>query len=234
MTVRIVCLLVCLSVLNGARAAGDNRVVPVYEEPYHRLIYETDNARIFNTSIPAGDTSRYHRHENPTQYVILSYSLMRNQDLGGDWSSPDPDSVPPVGALLFRNYAEQPQEHRVDNAGEDSFQVIGVINYTDGGEGTAGMTEAAESGNPWFDVHRYRIEKGKTTGAHRHDNPVVVIQVSAGRSYVLVDGRRSAIKTVRGNWSWHEAGVGHRLGSGGDTDVELVEIEVKQPHMSEE
>lgn len=223
------CLPACLLLMTTIHAAEDTKVVPVYEEPYHRLVFQMDDMRVFNTSIPAGDTSRFHRHENPTLYVVLNYSLMRNQNLGKEWTSPDPDRSPPPGALLFRNYAEELQEHRVDNIGTEPFQVIGIINYTVGGEGSAGIANEAKFGNQWFDAYHYRLEPGKSSTGHNHDNPVIVVQVGEGSSHVLVDGRRGSVKTVKGNWSWHEAGVGHRLLNSGETDVELVEIEVLLP-----
>lgn len=228
MTIRRLFRSVCLFLVGAVHAAEDTTVVPVYEEPYHRLVFERDDVRIFNTSIPAGDTSRFHRHENPTLYVVLNYSLMRNRDLGEEWTDPDPNRSPPPGAFLFRNYADSIQEHQVDNIGTESFQVIGVINYTNGGEGSAGIGQEAKFSNQWFDAYHHRLEPGKSTGGHRHDNPVFVVQISEGRSHVLVDGRRGSAKSVKGNWSWHEAGVGHRLQNSGETDVELVEIEVKK------
>lgn len=227
MTIQRLLLPVCLLLVSTAPVAEENVVVPVYEEPYHRLIFEMEDVRVFNTSIPAGDASRYHRHENPTLYVVLNYSLMRNRNLGEDWTSPDPNRSPPPGALLFRNYADEPQEHRVDNIGTGSFQVIGVINDTAGGGGSSGIADETKISNQWFDAYHYRLEPGKSSSGHRHDNPVIVIQVSGGHSHVLVDGRRGSAKTVKGNWSWHEAGVGHRLLNSGDTDVKLVEIEIK-------
>lgn len=227
MTIQRLFLSVTLLLMSTVPAAEETVVVPVYEEPYHRLVFDKDNVRIFSTNITVGDTSLFHRHQNPTLYVILCYSLMRNQNIGEDWSSPDPDQSRPSGAFFFRNYADEPQEHRVDNIGSSPFQVIGVINFTEGGRGSSAPADEAELSNRWFNAYRYRLEPGKSGVGHRHDNPVIVVQVSEGRSHVLVDGRRGSAKTVKGNWSWHEAGVGHRLLNSGDTDVELVEIEIK-------
>jgi len=215
-----------LSAMPLSLLAEETAPVPVWEEPRHRLVYERDDIRIFNTSIPAGDRSLYHRHEHPTLYVVLNIGAMRNQDLGRDWVDL-PAGPAAAGGFLYRDYAAEPQTHRVENVGDHSFQVIGVVNLGAGSEGEAVGAGTPEVHNRWFDGYRARLAAGESTAAHRHIHPVLVVQVGAGRSLVLEHDWPTAEKTVAGAWSVHDGGVDHVLRNAGTAAVELVEIEIK-------
>ena len=212
-----------------ATTAATETPVPVFEEPRHRLVFDKGPIHIFDTVIPAGDTSLYHSHGEPTLYVVLSPVRMRNQDLGAEWVELYPKLGPGPGTFLFKNYREQPQTHRVQNMDTRSFHVIGV---THGGDGTpepaASATGApAEVDNQWFAGYRTRLAAGATSSVHRHVHPVLIIQVGAGNSAVIERGGPGAEKTVAGTWSIHGAGVEHQLANIGPADIELVEIEMK-------
>jgi len=214
----------------GPAGAGEPpRVVPVHEEPYHRLVFEHPQVRVFSTSIPAGDRSLFHRHENPTLYVLLNRVQMRSQDLGADWVvlGPGPARSTRAGAAVFRNYRQAPQVHRVENPGSESFQLIGTVNYT-GGVPTEGETSAGlEVHNRWFAVRRHRLAAGESSHPHRHAHPTLLVQATDGRSQVREAGRPQAFKTVAGNWSWHLPGPAHRLVNTGDSPLVLIEVEVR-------
>ena len=217
-------LILLTAVLRTAAAAPT--VVPVYEEPRHRLVYEKGNFRIINVSIPAGDTSLYHHHQNPTLFVMLSGALMRNQNLGGDWTDPSPNMVTRLGAFVFMDYP-RPQDHRVQNIDHQSFQAIGVINAGSGSDSTATLAQKPEVDNHWFNGYRFKLAPGAETAIHHHAFPVFIVQVGKGDTIVIERGYPTAEKTVSGNWSVHNAGVDHVLQNIGATEVELVEIEMK-------
>ena len=225
MVMRLVMVLLLAAALQ-ARAA-EPEPVAAWEEPRHRLVFEKGTIRIFNTSIPAGDTSLFHFHEHPTLYVLLRGARMRNQDLGKDWVELPPGAAIPDGALLFRDYAAEPQTHRVENLDGHSFQVIGVVNLGSGGDSRLLSSTAPEVQNRWFDGYRFRLAAGESTGTHSHAHPVLVVQTGHGDSSVIERGWPTAEKTVAGTWSVHEAGVEHALKNIGGTELELVEIEMK-------
>ena len=54
--------------------AQDEKVVPVHEEPRHRLVFEAPATRILDVQIPAGDTTLFHTHSDPILYVSMSQS----------------------------------------------------------------------------------------------------------------------------------------------------------------
>jgi hypothetical protein len=212
----------------AARAsATDMPIVSVHEEPRHRLIFEKGHIRAFHTVVPADDMSLFHYHADPTLYVVLGPALLRNQNLGEDWQEPDPSRIAAVGALLFVDYADTPQTHRVHNIGQPTFEVFGVINAGAGGRPPTPMSTAPELENTWFTATRFRLAPGDRTPAAALGNPAFVIQPGKGSSAVLVGGSAVAVKTVAGNWSWHDAETGIELLNTGRNDIELIVIETR-------
>ena len=146
------------------------KIVPVHEEPRHRLVFDSPGTRILDINVPPGDTTLFHTHSNPILYVNMSASQMRNQTLGGEWSRPDASqgatqqpaiSQPPPrpGRMMSTtSYAQQPLTHRVNNVGQTLYRLIGVINYSAGDDSTArslGFDVAPEISNPWFRGYRW-------------------------------------------------------------------------------
>lgn len=226
----VVSSIVATSVIHAATDAPI--IVPVEQEPRHRLVFEKDDIRIINVNVPPGDTSLYHTHSDPTVYVVFSGVLLRAQTLGKQWTTLRPEQIRRVGEIAYReDYLTKPLTHRVENIDDESFRVLGIINSGAGAKArivTATHTVTKpELDNNWFRGYRFKLEAGNTTDMHRHDYPVVVVQINKANTDVFEKDRPTAEKTVAGNWSWHRAGVGHKLRNIGEVAVELVEIEVK-------
>ncbi|TAJ93832.1 MAG: hypothetical protein EPO31_06520 [Gammaproteobacteria bacterium] len=207
-------------------AAEDN--LPVYREIRHRLVFDAPPFKVFNARIAPGDRSGFHAHRDPTLYVVISPAFMRTREAGGEWTGPQAE-LAKVGAIEFRDYGQIPQNHQVENVGETEFNMLGIINES---TGDTGKDPAAEFDNAWFSARRHRLDSSAVVPEHTHKYPVVIVQVSEGRSDVVEHGWPVAPKTVLGNWSWHAAGVAHTLRNTGATEVEIVEIELKGQSMS--
>lgn len=110
---------------------SEETVVPLDEEPRHRLAYEGGEFQVLDIQLHPGELTLYHLHNAPMFYVSVSASTTDVQVLGGQW----------LGARVFEEpvwlpgevdtnvgYAEQPMAHRVKNVGSSLFRLIGVVN----------------------------------------------------------------------------------------------------------
>lgn len=233
---------VALGALIGtSTTAGQNEpVVPVHQEPRHRMVFEAPGVRVLDVQIPPGDTTLFHTHSDPILYVTMSSSTTRTQTLGGTWNgapAPGPaasspfklaPSSPPGRMMSTTTYAERPLTHRVSNVGETLFRLIATTNASPGDETTGpstGFAGTPEITNRWFRGYRLVVD-GDGGNEHRHANPV---------NLVLVSGRASATigKTTRaldqlGLFAFIEPNVPHRLASVGG-EAQLIEVEVRRP-----
>ena len=135
--------------------AGQDRIVPVYEEPRHRQIFRSGTTRVLELIVLPGDTSLFHTHEDPIAYVNLSGSTLRTQELGKEWSqgggargaraggaasaaAPAPAApLPAVRVTSTTSYAQTPATHRIANTGTGIVHALVIVNQTKGTDATS-------------------------------------------------------------------------------------------------
>lgn len=242
-TVFVVAVMTALGGLAvGLNAQPADKVVPLHEEPRHRLVFDSPGTRILDVNIPPGDTTLFHTHSDPILYVNMSASQTRSQTLGGEWSGGDTAQAANLKpqpassqAPAFRpgrmtsttGYAKQPLTHRVHNVGQTLFRLIGITNSSAGDESAAaseGFDAAPEMGNRWFRGYRWTLDA--TAVKHRHVNPVAIVLIS-GR--VMAQGAtQTSTLSAPGAFAWYEGDDPHSLRAI-DSVGEVVEVEVRRP-----
>jgi uncharacterized cupin superfamily protein len=228
---------------------GQDRVVPVYEEPRHRQIFRSGTTRILELIVLPGDTSLFHSHEDPVAYINLSGSTMRTQELGKDWSggggrggaraggagapaapAAPAAPVPAVRVTSTTSYAQTPVTHRISNTGTGIVHALVVVNQTKGTDAVsphdAGFEGTPELTNSWFRSYRFALPPGPS-GTHTHKTPAFLVKTSDGTA-VTQGARLRALNDI-GDWAFFDAGVAHEMRNTSTSTVEFVEVEVRQP-----
>jgi hypothetical protein len=226
---------------------GQDRTVPVYEEPRHRQIFKSGTTRILELIVLPGDTSLFHSHEDPIAYINLSAGTLRTQELGKEWSqgggrgggrgagAAAPPAAPAAAAPAVRvtsttSYAQTPATHRIANVGTGTVHALVVVNQTKGTDATtpkdAGFEGSPELTNNWFRVYRFSLPPGQT-GTHTHKTPTFLAQTSDGTA--VARGARLRALNEMGDWAFFDAGVSHEISNTSTGSVEFVEVEVRQP-----
>lgn len=225
-------------------------IVPVYDEPHHRQVFQFGPTRILDLQIPPGDISWFHSHESPVLYVTLGTSQTRMQNLGENWSgggagrrgggpgagrgrggAPAPAARQAPRATSTTSYAERPVTHRLENIGDGLFRAMVVINETSGDEATsveaAGFSAEPELTNPWFRAYRVALGPGESSSPHVHRAPVAVIQATDGTA--LAESAMNWEFNEPGQWAFFDTGVRHVIRNTGDGPLDLIEVEVRGP-----
>jgi len=224
---------------------GQETVVPVYEEPHHRMVFESPSTRILDVQVRPGETSLYHTHDSPILYVQLSQSQLRVETLG------QPPAAPPAGrrgnpapaaaaggnpapprpgrVSSTTSYVEQPVTHRITNVGDRLFRLIAVLSRLPGDESAtaadAGFSGTPEFTNHWYRAYRFTLEPGGTGPEHRHTAPVVIVQVTDGQA--VATGAERHELTEAGKWAYFDPGTPHTIRNVGGAPVDMVEVEVR-------
>ena len=152
---------------------------------------------------------------------------------GARGAGPAGEAAPgaPAGPRPFSttSYFENPVTHFVENVGTALFRAMVVVNETAGDPGDAtpstGFSGEAEVTNPWFRSYRVRLEPGAAMPAHRHENPIVILQATAGTG--RSDGPMDFEFNEQGQWAFYDAGAEHGIVNSGDAAIELLEVEVR-------
>ena len=104
---------------------------------HHKVIFENDQVRVLETTIPVGEITPLHTHLAATVMYVLSGShFIRRDEHGATMvdTRANPDFVLPK--VLF---AASTPRHTIENTGDDDLVVIGVELKTPGaGNGVVG------------------------------------------------------------------------------------------------
>ena len=228
------------------------RIVPVYHEPHHRMLFANGTTKILEAQVPPGDTSWYHVHTEPVLYITLSASQQRTQVLGDELSAgrgaapagrggapagrggaaPGAAPVPAIRATSTTSYYDSPVTHRITNAGTGLFRFMVVTNASPGDERDATPTETGFAGTPeltnrWFRSYRIKLAPGESTPSHRHSEESVIIQISDGKARAV--GPMTWELGESGRWAWFDGGTTHQIRNVGTVPFEALEVEVRRP-----
>ena len=88
--------------------------LPVQEEPFHKVVFENEHARLIEGRIPAKDTTLLHNHTANSVVVFLSQSTFGIQNTG---EKPVITTIHP-GDMVYRAYGDKPVNHIVWNQGD--------------------------------------------------------------------------------------------------------------------
>jgi len=75
-------LVLALVTVLSAQTAKTPEVVPVDQEPMHKLVFENEYVRVFSVEVPAGGETKYHRHERDYVGVMLGVAEVESVRLG--------------------------------------------------------------------------------------------------------------------------------------------------------
>jgi hypothetical protein len=221
--------------LAGASTLGAQRVIPVHEEPRHKLVYEGGGLRVLDVQIAPGDTSLYHLHATPILYTNISPSRTIEQLVGGDWPPP---GTPPIlrwvagGTLSDTIYTVRPKAHRVTNIGDRLFRLIGVVTM----DGTPRpFTTAIESEMPgvremtssWFRQTRVTLTPADSTAWLRTSRTMVAILPFDGHMLIEREGSETTGLSMPGAFSVIKAGERYRVRNPSRATTPVVLV---QPH----
>ncbi len=100
--------------LDGVAAAPGN----------HKVLFENDEVRVLETTIPSGEATPLHTHLAPTLLYVLSGSHFIRRDEQGATMF---DTRADPGYVLPRvQFAASTPRHTIENTGDDDLVVIGV------------------------------------------------------------------------------------------------------------
>lgn len=225
----------CAASRTAKNSAAAPCVVPVHQEPRHRLMFEGGGLRVLDVQVAPGDTSLYHLHATPILYTSIAVSRTIEQLLGGDWPPP---GTPPIlqwvvgGTLSDTIYTVRPKTHRITNIGSQLFRLIAVVTMdakprpftTDIRNELPGTPEIRSS---WFRQTRVTLATGDTTAWLRSTRTAVAILPMSGRAEIVREGGTATMLSTPGAFAVIEAGTRYRVrnAEGSATPVVLV-----QPH----
>jgi len=216
--------LVFIPLLAVSQSNSPQNPVEISGEPRHHPKFENEYVRIWDVTVPAGDTTLWHAHRNDNVVVSFGDVNLRIETLGSDtvereWKS---------GEVRF---TKATYVHRAMNIGKTDFHNFTIELLKPPG----GATLTKEAGRePVIDNDRVRVfrvslEPGQSGPMHTHTVPVIAVALTAADLELTTKGKDKPERVSRpmGNVLWRSEPVTHSVKNVGKTKYEGVDIEFK-------
>ena len=220
---------VTLLLLFSLQALAQDQPVPIEKEPRHKLVFENDIVRIFDTKIPIGDVSLFHTHSFDSAFVCIDGGETQSEELGKP-IQPRPPSK--AGDTWYRPHATTPLTHRVTNLGKTDFRVLDVELRLPLVESDIALAKLPKEFVPILDNERVRISRltlipGAKTPEHSLTRPALYVIVQASKAVFNFPRERRLTDYDPGDYFFAPAKLDRFIGNFGDKVLEVVQIEVK-------
>jgi hypothetical protein len=225
-----ICFALLLTALAPA-SAQDHDAVPIEKEPRHKLVFQNDQMRVFDTRIPAGDVTLYHAHRADSVFVCIEGAETESEEAGKPIAKRPPSKR---GDVWYREHSKTPLTHRVHNIGDAAYRVLDIEIVAPPAADSAQLAQLPRVYQPILENGRVRVSRvilgpQETTG----DEPTpllrgVLVSVTGGRAIVDIPPNQHSLNEFDpGDYAERERNGKARVRNGGTAQQEFVQIEIK-------
>ncbi len=212
-----------LGLLCAAAPLLAQTIVPVEQEPAHKVVFENALVRVIDAALPVGHATLYHTHSRDNLPVAVAGGRVATTVLG----RASVESGVKTGQVSF---AAGGYTHDVRNVGPTPLHFIDVELLT--------SAPAAASSSPaaslrlwamsWSSatraslVHRVIVAPGRRLEAHKHAGAVLEVLVGGD---AVAHGAGTAAPVAAGAFEWHSEGAVDAVRNAGRVPYEVIEVE---------
>jgi quercetin dioxygenase-like cupin family protein len=206
-------------------AFAQEKVVPVDQEPVHKIVFKNDYVEVIRAVLPPGESTLLHSHSHARAAVNLSEATVK-EDVPGKESSQA--LVMHAGSVSVQDYAKQPFTHRVTNVGKTVYEVfdIELLKRPEGSPAEPAAPPAAT--NAAFRAYKWELVPGASTPEHTHSRPYLIIAASKMQLAMTAPGGDAMEHPVKsGDLHWIDNKVTHTLTNKGKEAGTIIEVELR-------
>lgn len=228
-----IALLVLLAVaaipaLTSSQTGSPQSPVEISGEPHHHPTFENDMVRVWQTVLPAGESTLWHRHNFDNVAVTISDAKLRVEPLQGSAV----ESETKMGDVAFRAAS---YVHRAISVGGTTYHnfLIELLKAPGGMKNSTPSKNGSER-KPVFENERVRayrlsLAPGESVAMHTHPYAGLALVLTAAEIAVTTEGSKEIqrLKVSVGEARWRPGPVTHSIKNIGQTRFEAVDIELK-------
>lgn len=203
--------------------------VPIEKEPRHKLVFENELLRIFDTRIPVNDVSQFHTHSFDSAFVCIDGAETQSEE----WGKPI-QTRPPFkpGDTWYRPHSTAPLTHRVSNFGKTDFRVLDVELRQPLVQSDVAITKLPKEfvtllENDRVRVSRLTLSPSAKTPEHTLTRPALFVIVQASKAVFNFPRERRLTDYDPGDYFFAPGKLERFIGNFGDKVLEVVQIEIK-------
>jgi quercetin dioxygenase-like cupin family protein len=208
------------------QANSPQNPVEIKGEPRHHPKFENEFVKVWDVTVPGGDSTLWHAHRNDNVVVTLAPARLHIETLGRD----PVDAEWKYGEVRF---SQATYVHRAMNVGTTDFHNLTIELLKPASVFGNSQPLPKESDrepvleNQRVRVFRYSLKPGETMATHTHPLPGLSVTITAAEIEVTANGKTARHPVKADDVSWREANVTHSVKNVGKTVFDGVDIEFK-------
>lgn len=212
----------------SSQSSSPQAPVEISGEPHHHPTFENDIVRVWQTVLPAGESTLWHRHNFDNVAVTISDAKLRVEPLQGSAV----ESETKMGDVAFRGAS---YVHRAISVGGTTYHnfLIELLKAPGATKNSAPSKNESERKpvleNERVRAYRLSLAPGESLATHTHPYAGLALVLTAAEIEVKTQGSKEIqrLKVSVGEARWRPGPITHSIKNIGTTRFEAVDIEIK-------
>jgi quercetin dioxygenase-like cupin family protein len=211
----------------SAQAEGTSSV-SISSEPHHKRLLYTSDLRLWDVTIPPGQSTPPFLHEYDVATVVIGDGMLNVQRNGETLTAPSPNAR---GSVVVADHTGTRATYRIENNGTTEYRAFEVENMREGGwpasqpftaSGSSVMKESRA-----FTIYDVAMKGGSPEVTHDHMGSTIVVLLSGTLQQAGIGGTDPVRISQPGQWLSLPRFQTHALSAIGSAEAHAIEIEVR-------
>jgi hypothetical protein len=223
--------LVCVCVASfwafGPAVQAQSEAAPINNEPHHKRLLYTNDLRMWDVTLPPGQSTPPFRHEYDVATVVIGDGTL-NIQRNGEQLSASPNAR---GSVIVGEHTGAPATYRLDNSGTTEYRAFEVENMREGNWPAAQLLTAPGSSllkeSRAFTIYDVVLKARSPEVMHDHTGATIIVLLGGTLEQAGIGGTDPVRLSQLGQWLPLPRLQSHALTPVGSTDAHAIEIEVR-------
>jgi len=209
-------------------AQPQSEPVSINNEAHHKRLLYTNELRLWDVTLPAGQSTVPFRHEYDVATVVIGEGTLNIQRNGEPLSAASPNTR---GTVTVAEHTGAAATYRIENTGTPDYRAFEVENMREGSWPPAQLFTAPGSSvlkeSRAFTIYDVVLKAGSAEVMHNHTGATVIVILGGTLEQAGIGGTDPVRISQLGQWLPLPRFQPHALSPIGSTDAHAIEIEVR-------
>ncbi len=218
-----------LSTVAQLAAQAQSDVASITNEPHHKRLLYTSDLRLWDVTLPPGQSTPPFRREFDVATVIVGDGTLNIQRNGEQLAASSPNAR---GSVIVAEHTGAPATYRIENNGTTEYRAFEIENMREGAFPAAGQPLTAPGSSVLkesraFIVYDTVLKAGSSEVMHQHTGSTVIVLLSGTLQQGGIGGTDPVRISQPGQWLPLPRFQTHAIEPIGSSDAHAIEIEVR-------
>jgi quercetin dioxygenase-like cupin family protein len=217
-----------LAASGAAALVAQSASVSITNEPHHKRLLYTNDLRLWDVTIPSGQSTPPFVHEYDVATVVIGDGTLNIQRNGEALTPPAPNAR---GSVIVADHTGAQATYRIENSGTTDYRAFEIENMHDAGKWAAvspipapGSSVLKESRA--FAISNLALKAGDQPAMHQHTGATIIVLMSGTLEQGGIGGEEPVHIQQPGQWLVLPRFQAHTVAAIGG-EAHAIEIEVR-------